>query len=103
MDFYTGSEHVAHVTVANPTSWDWVYQMTLHVGSMTISRTVEVEAGQSRDVDIPVTMPSSPATLPVSLTITETTTGKDLGSYDFGEISVIEEPQPDIEVTLGWY
>ena len=103
MDFYAGSEHIAHIAVANPTSWDWTYAVTLHVGDMAISRTVAVAAGQSGDVDIPVVMPSVPGTLSVSLAVKESTTGTDLGSYDFGTVSVVAEPQPDVEVTLGWY
>lgn len=102
MEFYAGSEHVAHITVSNPTPWGWTYEVTLHVGDMAISRTVAVGAGQSADVDIPVVMPASPGTLSVSLSVRETTTGMDMGSYDFGTISVAVEPAPDIEVTLGW-
>jgi len=103
MEFYAGSEHSAHIAIVNPTSWDWTYGLTLKVGSMAISRTVTVSAGQTGDVDIPVVMPSTPAELPVSVSIKEVTTGTDLGSYAFGTISVVAVPEPDVEVTLGWY
>lgn len=103
MEFYAGSEHFAHITIANPTSWDWTYKVTLHVGGMAILREVAVGAGQSADVDIPVVMPASPAELAVSLSVEEVSTGEDLGSYNFETISVVAQPQPDVEVTLGWY
>lgn len=103
MEFYAGSEHSAHIAISNPTPWDWTYGLTLHVGSMAISREVAVAAGKSGQVIIPVVMPSTPAELPVSLSVKEVTTGEALGSYDFETISVVTQPQPDVEVTLGWY
>ena len=103
MEFYAGSEHSAYITVSNSTLWDWTYELTLKVGSMAISREVAVAAGKSGQVIIPVVMPATPAELAVSLSVKEVSTGEDLGSYDFETISVVAQPQPDVEVTLGWY
>jgi len=103
MEFYAGSEHSAHIAIVNPTSWDWTYGVTLKVGDIVKSRDVAVAAGQTVDIDASIVMPSTPAELPVSVSIKEVTTGTDLGSYAFGTISVVAVPEPDVEVTLGWY
>ncbi len=103
MEFYAGSEHSAHIAIVNPTSWDWTYGVTLKVGDIVKSRDVAVAAGQTVDIDASIVMPSTPAELAVSLSIKEVSTGEDLGSYDFETISVVAQPQPDVEVTMGWY
>lgn len=103
VEFYAGSEHVAHVRLVNPTQWDWEYAATLKInGAAVSSETVSVPAGGYGDVDIPVRMPSQPGTLAVSVSITETLTGEDLGTINLDTVEVVAVPVPEVTVTMSW-
>lgn len=103
VEFYTGSEHIAHVRVLNPSAWDWEYEVNLIVGGVSISTdNIAVPAGASGTLDIPVAMPSTPGELQVSAVITEITTGLVVGTSNLGAIDVVAEPVPEVVVTLAW-
>lgn len=103
MSFYAGSTHTAHIRLINPTAWPWIYQVVLSIGGVAMpAKSVSLAAGAEGKVDIAVQMPSTPGSLNLQASVTETTTNTFLGTEPLGSIDVVAQPVPEVTITLGW-
>lgn len=67
-EFEAETEHIAHVTLTNPSSVGFDYVATLYMGSNLVEMAMasfHLNAGESKVIDLSVTMPSSAGTYPV--------------------------------------
>lgn len=103
IEFYAGSEHVAHVELLNTTPWDWIYEAKFKLNGTTVAtKSVSVPAGASRVLDFTISMPTQPVTVVATVSVSETSTGTDLGTHNFDTIEVVAEPVPAVVVTAYW-
>lgn len=67
-EFEPGSSHIAKATMTNPTSKAFDYSAELYMGTdlaLMVSTNFHLEAGESKEISLSVTMPSAPGTYPV--------------------------------------
>lgn len=104
--FYCGTPHTAHIVLSNPTSWPWTYWCAVYsAGAFWNGEfTVTVPAGgSSSPQNIPGTAPSTPMTLPFFCDVRlDNAEGEVLFSGQIDTIEVVEEPVPDVAVSLTW-
>ena len=93
-EFVSGSEHIAHVPFANPTTVGFDYDAILYMGTNWVvmaTASFHLYAGGSKNIDLPVTMPSDAGTYPVYIAVSSG--GKDIVLYQATE---------DVTITSGY-
>ncbi|GAI09747.1 unnamed protein product, partial [marine sediment metagenome] len=98
-----GESKVAIVTMSNPTIKSFDYSAELYMGTdlaLMISDAFRLEAEESKDISLPVTMPNTPGTYPVHIGVFSG--GESIGLYKAIEDVVIVTPVISIRVTRAY-
>ena len=89
-EFEPGSSHIAKAIMTNPTSKAFDYLAELYMGTdlaLMASTNFHLEAGESKEISLPITMPSAAGTYPVYIGVFSA--GENIALYRAVEDAII--------------